>query len=220
MGHTMNVLIFGASGASGLHLVNEALARGHAVTAFVRDPARLKRTHAALRMSAGDVLDPASVATAVQGQEAVVCALGTMTEVKADRARRQRGVPVCSTGTHNIIQAMAQHGVRRIVVQSSASVGESLRTGKFGAGAVLRLLLHDVMQDKERQEALVRASRLDWTIIRPVKLSDAGKSGGIQSGEHLAWGLLSRISRADVAAFMLDAVTDTQTLRRAITLRA
>ena len=165
-------------------------------------------------------MDPATVNPAVPDQEAVVCALGTMTEAKVDRTRRQRGVRVCSTDTRNLIPAMTKHALRRIVVESSARVAESLRTGKFGAGSIIRLLLRDVMEDKHRQAASVRESGLDWTIIRPVKLSDGARSGHIQYAELLAWGLLSKIARAAVAAFMLDAIIDTRTLKRAITVRA
>lgn len=145
--HAMNILIFGATGAAGAHLVDQALERGHSVTPFVREPTRLKRTHTALRYVAGDAMDCSSLDPAVQRQDAVLCALGTMPESKADRVRRQCGVPVCSVGTQNIIQAMAAHEVRRIVVATSASVGQSLRTGRFGAGSIIRLLLRDVMED-------------------------------------------------------------------------
>jgi uncharacterized protein YbjT (DUF2867 family) len=75
------------------------------------------------------------------------------------------------------------------------------------------------MEDKHRQEASVRESGLDWTIIRPVQLSDGARSGHIQYAELLACGLLSRISRGAVATFMLDAIIDTKTLKRPITVR-
>ena len=213
----MRILIFGATGATGSQLVDQALARGHSVTAFVRDPARLTRTHPALLCVAGDVMDPATVNPALQGQEAVLCALGTMPEMKPDLPRRQPQVPVCSIGTRHIIDAMLRHGVRRIVVETSAGIGESRRTGRFGAAAIIRLLLRDVMADKERQEATLRASAVDWTIIRPVRLSDAARSGRVRCGDAIAWGLLSKISRADVAAVMLDCIADAATSKRAIT---
>jgi uncharacterized protein YbjT (DUF2867 family) len=214
----MNILIFGATGGTGTHLVEQALQRGHSATAFVRDPARLTRTHPSLRCIAGDVMDAATVPAAVAGQDAIVCALGTMPESKPDLVRRQPDVPVCSVGTRNILQAMANHGVRRIVVETSSSIGESRRTGKFGAATIIRLLLRAVMADKERQEAIVRGSGLDWTIIRPVRLTDGARSGRVRCGDGIAWSLMSKVSRADVAAVMLDAVDDSGTLRRAISV--
>lgn len=215
----MNLLIFGATGATGRLVVDQALELGHAVTAFVRDPARLRRSHPSLRHVAGDAMDAAMVDAAVQGHDGVVCALGASPEGKADRARRQPGVPVCSVGTANIVEAMARHRVRRIVVESSTSVGESRKAGRFGAATIVRLFLREVMDDKERQDAIVKSSGLDWTIVRPAKLSNGPKTGRLVSGEGLAWSLASSASRADVAAFLLAALSDTATIGRAITIR-
>jgi len=214
----MNILIFGATGGTGRQIVAQALERRHSVTAFVRDTARLQVAHPLLRCVVGDAMDLGSVGTALQDQDAVLCALGTMPEAKGDRSRRQPGVPVCSVGTRNIIQAMLQHSVRRLVVETSASVGDSRQAGRFGAGIIIRLLLRDVMEDKERQEMSVRDSALDWTIIRPVRLSDAARSDHVRSGKNLAWGLTSAVSRPDVAAVMLDALHDAGTLKSAITV--
>ena len=214
----MNILIFGATGATGRQLVEHALAAGHSVTAFVRDPARLHVAHPSLRHVVGDVMVPPTIEPAMPGHDAVLCALGTKPQDKADIGRRQPGVPVCSVGTANIMAAMARAGVRRIVVESSASVGHSLRTGRLGAGHVVRLLLRDVMRDKEQQESLVRNSSLDWTIVRPVMLNDRPAKGRLRSGDQLAWSLASSVSRADVAAFMISTLEDRSTLGRAITV--
>jgi putative NADH-flavin reductase len=216
----MKILIFGATGGTGTVLVDQALERGHAVTAFVRDRARLKQVHPALRAVVGDVMDPSTLDVAVGGQDAILCALGTMPESKYDRVRRQCGVPVCSVGARNIIGAMTRHEVRRIVVESSACVGNSRRTGRFGAGHFVHRLLHDVMDDKEQQETFIRDSALDWTIIRPVRLSSGARTGRVSIGDDLGWGLLSRVSRADVAAVMLDAMVDANTIKHAITVRS
>lgn len=215
----MQLLIFGATGATGQELLRQALAQGHAVTAFVRDPLRLATSHPALRHVVGDVMDAASVDDAMPGHQAVLCALGNLPEGKADADRRQRKVPVCSVGTAHIAAAMARHGLRRLIVESSASVGESRQTGRFGAGFVLRLLLGDVMADKDRQDAVLQSSALDWTLVRPPKLNNRPARGRLQSGEGLAWSLTSSASRADVAAFMLAVLSDTTTIRRALTVR-
>jgi putative NADH-flavin reductase len=216
----MNVIIFGATGGTGRHLVEQALDLGHSVTAFVRDPARMPRSHPLLRRAIGDVLDPSAVDSAMPGHDAVLCALGTMPESKHDRARRQPKVPVCSEGTKNIAEAMAHHGVRRIVVESAASIGASRNTSRFGAALIVRLLLKESMEDKERQEAVLEASTLDWTIIRPPRLSDGPRTRDSRFGDALPWSLISRISRADIAAFMVAVLNDASTCRRAITVLA
>ena len=102
----MNVVVFGPTGSTGRLVVEFALAAGHVVTAFARDPKRMPLTHPNLRIVKGDAMDPASVASAVQGQDAVICTLGVKPQAKDDLGRRQPGVPVCSVGTKNILAAM------------------------------------------------------------------------------------------------------------------
>jgi len=216
----MRLLIFGATGETGQHLVRLSLSQGHRVTAFVRDPTRIAPAGQQLEIAVGDVMQPTSVEAALSVHDAVLCALGTMPAGKADRLRRQPNVPVCSVGTKNILQAMSSHGCSRIVVESSTSVGDSRLTGGLGAAAVVRSLLKAVMEDKELQEAEIRASTTDWTIIRPVRLTNKPASGNVQSGERLSWGLLSSISRADTAAFMLSSVNDPDTFRKSLTIKS
>ena len=215
----MNLIIFGATGATGRLLVESALAAGHSVTAFVRDSKRLPVNHSRLRIVEGDAMDLASVASALPGQEAAICALGTMPEGKADLARRQPGVPVCSVGTRNILAAMDSCGCRRLLVESSASVGDSFSTGFLGAGFIVRLALRQIMADKELQEAATKASACDWTILRPVKLTDAPAKGNLKSGVSLRWNITSSATRADVANYMVNLLADSGTYRKAITLR-
>ena len=156
---------------------------------------------------------------AVPGHDAVICALGTMPEGKADLARRQPGVPVCSVGTRHILAAMATCGCRRLVVESSASLGSSCATGVLGAGYIVRLALRQVMADKALQEAATMASACNWTIVRPVKLSHAPAKGSLKAGADLRWNIASSATRADVADFMVRILTDSSTYRQAITLR-
>lgn len=216
----MNLLIVGASGATGQHLVRLALAQGHMVTAFVRDAARMRIESPLLTVKVGDVMKQASVDQAIAGQEAVFCALGAMPDTKADRDRRQPGVPVCSTGTKHLLGAMEKFGCQRIIVESSSSIGSSRHTGVFGASMVVRTVLRDVMDDKEAQEAAVMASSADWTIVRPVKLTNGPDRGAVRSGENLKWSLLSSVSRADTAVFMMAKLSDTSSFRKAITIKS
>ncbi|MEP7281739.1 MAG: NAD(P)H-binding protein [Rubrivivax sp.] len=214
----MNILVLGATGATGRLVVESALAAGHGVAAFVREPMRMRLTHSNLRVVQGDAMDRAAVAAAVRGADAVICALGTMPEAKPDRARRQPTVPVCSVGTTNILAALPPAG-GRLIVLSSVSVGDSYGAGILGAGLIVRLALRQVMADKEEQEAAVKASACDWTILRPVKLTNKPPRGHLKSGTDLRWNITSTATRADVVDYMLRILADRQTYSKAITLR-
>lgn len=215
----MNVIVFGATGATGRLIVESALSAGHSVTAFVRDSTRLTMTHPRLRACEGDAMDRSSVRLAIPGHDAAICALGTMPDGKDDRARRQPRVPVCSVGTKNILDAMHSCGCRRLLVESSVSVGDSYATGILGAGFIVRLVLEQVMADKELQEASTRASSCNWTILRPAKLTNGPAKGTLKSGVDLRWSIASTATRADVARFMVDILSDSSTYRQALTLR-
>lgn len=163
-------------------------------------------------------MDPASVASAVQSADAVICTLGVIPRAKADIGRRQLGVPVCSVGTKNILAAMPR-GRGRLIVESSVSVGESYRTGSFGAGFIVKLALKEVMADKEKQEVAVRESDCDWTIVRPATLTNKPARGNLKSGTDLRWSIISTATRADVAAYMVTILNDATTYKKAMTLR-
>jgi len=215
----MNAVVFGPTGSTGRLVVEFALAAGHVVTAFARDPKRMPLTHPNLRIVKGDAMDPASVASAVQGQDAVICTLGVKPQAKDDLGRRQPGVPVCSVGTKNILAAMPLGRGRRLIVESSVSVGESYHTGSFGAGFLVKLALKEVMADKEEQEAAVRESDCDWTIVRPATLTFKRARGNLKAGTDLRWNITSTATRADVAEYMVKILDDPATYKKAITVR-
>jgi putative NADH-flavin reductase len=210
----MRLLIVGASGGTGRHLVDQSLDAGHDVTALVRDAGRLALRHDRLRIVVADVMRPETIRVGVH--DAVLSTLGVMPE-GADRARRQRGVPVCSEGSRHLIAAMRDIGARRIVVETAASVGESRNESRFGAAWFVRRVIRDVIEDKERQEAFFRASGLDWTFVRPVKLSFGPLTGAVSVGEGLRWSW-TRVSRADAAAVMLHCASDPSTIGKALTV--
>jgi putative NADH-flavin reductase len=193
----MKLLIVGATGGTGLCLVDQALAAGHQVTAFVREPAKLRTTHANLSVVKGDVLDAASMAGAVKDQEAVLCALGT-------RDRSKTNVTV-SQGTKNLLAAMKAHGVKRLIVETALGVGDSKAHAGFLVNSILvPLFLKASNLEKERQEAMVKESGLEWTIVRPGGLTDKPLSGKVRGADDRS---VSRmVSRADVASFMLQQV--------------
>ena len=203
----MNLLIFGATGGTGRHLVKQALAEGHTVTAFARNPAALEIRHSNLLAAQGDVTDYASVERALAGHEAVLSALGSPT------LKRNT---VLSDGTRHIIKAMGQAGVRRLVFESSIGVGDSKdHVGLLFKWVFLPLVLRHVFADKEVQERYIKESSLEWVIVRPARLTNGARRGRYRRGAEINERAVGRsISRADVAAFMLEQVTDDTYLRR------
>ncbi len=210
----MKVIVFGATGPTGRRAVDEALARGHEVTAFVRDPSKLPTKHERLRVVQGDALDPASVEHALPGQEGVLVCLGA-------RNRSGKGWPprdIDFRATQNILAGMKKHGVKRLVCMTSMGVGDSKQVKSAPNWVFTRifmpLLLKKVFEAKEKQEAAIRASDTDWIIVRPTGLTNGPARARFRVTTDLS-PVPGRISRADVAAFMLGQLTSDQYLRKA-----
>ena len=205
----MRLLVIGATGGTGRELVRQALARGHEVRALVRDPAKAGSLDARAEVARGDVLDPASLAAAVRGREAVLSALGT-------RKLGRRPTTLFSDGTRNLIGAMRAEGARRLVCVTGIGAGESRGHGPWWYDRlVLPLLLDEIYKDKTRQEELIRGSGLDWVIVRPAILTNGPATGSARAVTDLAGSRFSKVSRADVAAFMLDQLTSDAYLGKA-----
>jgi putative NADH-flavin reductase len=203
----MRLTIFGASGRTGLLLVEQALAAGHAVTGFVRDPTRLTLRHERLTLVQGDATDPAPVGRAIEGADAVVSALGPV-----------RGGPkaILAAATPHMLAAMARHGVRRLVSLTGAGVAAPEDRPKLMNHLIkfaLTTLAGDVLRDGEEHARLIQASGLDWVIVRAPVLSDGPYTGRYRVG-WVGINTGARISRADLAAFMLTQVTDPTYLHR------
>lgn len=193
----MNIVVFGAAGGIGKHVVTQALARGWSVTAFVRRPEALGVTHPALTVVKGDVHDAAAVSAAVEGKDAALSSLGA-----PDRKSKVRSV-----GTENIVAAMKRHGVRRVIAVSAIGVGDSReqarRSSFFFGRIILPLFLSEPFADMDRMESALRQSSLDWTVVRPTGLHDGAAAGEVRV--TVDGGVVgARVSRASVAAFMLD----------------
>jgi putative NADH-flavin reductase len=201
----MKIVIFGSTGVTGSELLKRALQAGHEVTAFARSPEKVGVKHETLRTVQGDVLDSASVERAVQGQDAVFCVLGA-----------GRNGTVRSAGTANIIRAMENTGVRRLIVQSTLGVGDSKANLNFWWKYVMfGLLLRAAYADHERQEALVMKSNLDWTIVRPAALVKGEMTGKYQHGDlRNNRSLTLKISVSDAADFLLKQLTNTAYFRK------
>ncbi len=201
-GDAKRLLIIGATGGTGRQLVAQALARGHAVTVLVRNPAKLAMEHANLRVLSGNVLDAASVDAAVRGQDAVVSALGHKRFFGPTR--------ILSDGTRHILRAMEAQGVARLVCTSSLGIGDSAgRLGLLYTLFVTPIVLPFYFWDKARQERLIAASSTDWVIVRPGALTDGPGRGVYRHGPGVGSFLWTvRVSRADVADFLLSQVSD------------
>jgi putative NADH-flavin reductase len=200
----MKIIIFGATGKTGRELVRQALEAGHEVTAFVRDPARLDAHHPRLEVVVGQVMsDQAAVASAVKGQDAVITALGTEQTI-----RGMRSPGLVAQAMPAIIQAMTDAGVDRLVMLSAFGVGGSRREAPVFLRLMYGLFLGRVFADKAVGERLLRDSALDWTLVYPVLLTDGPQTGGYRADLQLQPGRPWRISRGDVADFMLSQLQD------------
>jgi len=203
----MKLVIFGSTGGTGRELVKQALEQGHSVTAYARDPAKIGNLqHSRLSVLRGDVLDPTTVATAVAGREAVLSSIGAGAERTTLREE----------GTRNIIEGMQGAGVKRLICQSSLGVGESrANLSFFTKYIIVPLFLRHPFADHERQEAVVKQCRLDWTIVRPPHLRDGPRTGVYRHGFPTTdTSIKGWISRADVADFMLKQLADDTYLRQ------
>lgn len=195
----MRILVLGASGRTGLQVVDQALGHGHDVTALVRDPGGFTVEHPRLSVVAGDARDAAAVQSAVEGQDAVISALGS---------RGERPVTVYSDGIANAIRAMAARDVRRLVVCSAGGAGG--RQNELPLPVRLFMMspgMKAIYEDLERMEGDVMLSDLDWTIVRPAGLTDGPLTGRYRAVPGSVVPKGTRISRADVAALMLKCAT-------------
>ena len=205
----MNIVIFGATGATGRCLVEQALSQGYKVTAFARNPLALPTRHANLSIVAGDVFHPEDVEEAVAGQEAVLCAIGGHDRLRMALSGHPRQPALCTTSTRNILEAMKKSGVTRLICLSAWGIGESKdRVPAVYKYMIFPLLMKEEYADKEAQEQLIRQSSIDWTILRPTRLTNGQRTGTYRMQSALEFSLQSHISRADVADCMLKQLTD------------
>jgi uncharacterized protein YbjT (DUF2867 family) len=168
----MKVLIVGASGFVGRSVLEQALARGHQVTALLRNPSALA-DHPGLRKIEGDAMNAAAVRDAVRGQDAVIDAIGLSTSKAPKRggnlAKGER-TTLFSVTAQNIVDAMKAEGVKRLIAMSNVGVGDSRDAVPWIARKVIFPLflsfLIAIFEDKERMEPIIMNSGLDWTIVR------------------------------------------------------
>ncbi|MFI6763793.1 NAD(P)-dependent oxidoreductase [Micromonospora sp. NPDC050417] len=192
----MKIVVFGATGGTGRETVTQGLAAGHHVTAVVRRPDALPAAPRLQIAVLPDLNNVEQVHGVVDGRDAVISALGT----------NARGpVSVCTDGVRSILVAMTRTGVRRLIVVSAHGAAES-NDGSFYTRSLWAMLGHK-MRDKDEMEKLIRASDVDWTIVRPPALTRKPRTGHYHVGTDLKIRLTSTISRADLADFLLREAT-------------
>ncbi|MEV5754300.1 NAD(P)H-binding protein [Actinoallomurus sp. NPDC052308] len=210
----MRITVFGANGPTGRLLTGQALAAGHEVAAVTRRPDSFPLNHDRLQVVGADALDPAAVDAAVAGRDAVLSTLG----VPAGK----EPISTYSRGAANIVTAMERHQVRRLAVVSSTGVDpHPYSDGGFLFNRVLlpyvtKVLGKTMYDDMRRMETLVRASDLDWTIVRPSALYHSPSVTGYTVVEGQADGRFT--ARADLAASMLALLDDDRHLRATVSV--
>jgi putative NADH-flavin reductase len=201
----MRLAVIGAAGATGRLIVKHALKNGHDVTAVVRDPTKMGDVPG-VRAVQADMMDVASLEAALRGHDAVVFAAGPP-HMKASTAR--------TDGARNTVAAMKSVGIRRLVAISGLGAGETRdKLGFIASRIVVPLILGRLLMDQNGLEQAIRASDLDWTIVRPGELKDGASKGGVKVSQD-GTGISSSVSRDDVAKFIVDELTASKHIRNA-----
>jgi uncharacterized protein YbjT (DUF2867 family) len=203
------VLVIGASRGIGLETVKAALAAGHRVRAFARSAVAVD--HPMLDVVTGDALDRAAVERALDGVDAVVQVLGAPKQPDVYIG----GTNLFSRATRMLVDAMTAHGPKRLIVVTGLGAGDSRGHGGFLYDRFLfALVLERVYRDKDVQEQIVRRSNLDWTIVRPGQLTNGAPTGKARAFADPAEWRAGPVTRADVARFLVEQVTDLAYLRK------
>jgi putative NADH-flavin reductase len=206
----MKLIVFGATGTVGILLLKQALQQGYEVTAFTRSPEKLKSlSQVNLKIFKGDILNPKDVDDAIHNHDFVLCALGDGNKGK-----------VRAAGTKNIITSMQKNSIRRLICQTTMGLGESEgNLNFFWKYVMFGLLLKKAFQDHQLQEQYLLGSNLDFTIVRPSAFTDGDVTRNYKVGFDGNYKNLNlKISRADVADFMLQQITNSEYLKSAVSI--
>jgi uncharacterized protein YbjT (DUF2867 family) len=203
----MKVLVLGATGGTGRLIVHDALEKGHSVVALVRSKARAPDLRGA-DIIEGDARDEGALMRALDGCDAVVSSLGTGVSPFSE-------VSVLTEATRALLPAMTRNGVRRLICISALGVGDSRGHGGFVFDRLFQpLLLRHAYKDKGRQEAAIRASSLDWVIVRPAMLTNDPARGSVRAIVDLAGVNGGKVARADVTRFVVEQLATNIWLKR------
>ena len=207
----MKLLIIGATRGIGLQLLQQALANDHFVTALVRSPQKVVTQHERLNVIQGDIRDSLSVDRATEGQEAVISSIGIMPTRKP--------VSVFSAGMQNVLNLMKINGIKLLIAVTGIGAGDSRGHGGFFYDKIFQpLLLKTIYEDKDREEALIKDSAMDWIIVRPGFLTNGPVTGEYRVLTDLVGVKAGKISRADVAHFILGQLDSSEYFRQTLLL--
>jgi putative NADH-flavin reductase len=205
-----NILVFGATGRTGVIFLERALANGYKVTAFVRNPDKLQIEDRKLKIVQGDIQNQTDVEKATKGQDVVVVMLAN----KTSNALRQANT-VISEATTNIIAAMHKNKVERLFFVSSFGISNRIF---WPEKLFIRTFMKNVFADIPKQENLVSRSDLDWTIVRPARLVNQELTEKYKIGGDMHIGLFAKIARADVADFLVKYIQDDSLIDKTVTI--
>lgn len=201
------ILVLGATGGTGRLIVSQAVARGYDVAVLARSAEKIRDLQGVTPII-GDARDEKVLRQALRNRDAVISALGTPVSPF-------REVTLLSTATRALVSAMKAEQVSRLVCITGIGAGDSAGHGGFLFDKLIfPLLLRKVYADKDRQEALIRDSRLDWVLVRPSVLNDKAGRDKIRALTDLTGFHGGTISRSDVAKFVLDQVAAQDWVRR------
>lgn len=206
----MKLIIFGATGSVGIHLVTQALRQGHTITAFTRNTGKFSSVnHPHLNIFGGDIRELSQVENAIKGHDCVFCVIGDGSKGR-----------VRAKGTKNIVMAMKKNGINRIICQTTLGLGESRgNLDFFWKYIMFGLLLKRAFSDHQLQEKYLFESGLDYTIVRPAAFTDGEITNRYKIGFHGNYKNLNlKISRADVADFMLRQLNSDLYSRKAVSI--
>jgi len=202
-----NILVFGASGGTGLEVVEQALEAGHKVTAVLRQPDKFPIRHEQLRIIKGDVLNPLTYENTFFGMDVVISCLGT---------RSREPTVVYSQGVTNILQAMQKVGMDRIICLSAGAVEIAPNTSflmKFLIKNILQKLFKYSYADMLLMEGVLRGSNLNWTVIRPPRLLNGDRTGKYRTSINEFIPNMSSLNRADLADYIIHHIDDEKTYK-------
>ena len=202
----MNLLIVGANGKTGRALVQQACALGHNVTALVHHAP--KQPMYCARIIEGDARNPQLLDSAIATQHAVIDTIGTRKPFLKTTLE--------TVAARHLIAAMRRHGLRRIIAVSSIGVGDSIANTPALYRTLMPIFFRGAIPDKEGMEFELRQSNLDWTIVRPAGLTDGPQTNAVQIVTPESHRHVRRISRADVAAFILSHLADAALSQRTV----
>ncbi len=221
MKDSQKVLVIGATGGTGLATMRELIDQGHQISALVRSPEKLKGWDSRLKVIRGDVMCLQDIERAMTGQDVVIVTVGISENPLLVRLFGSRKTPMCvrSLGTQNVITAMNNHGVEKLIVQSSFGVGDSRDKLSFIDRLFFKLFLKPQIEDTEKQEIIVKSSNLQWVLIQPVHLRSDSKVETILASAKGETGQ-SSIARRSVAKFLVQMVESSEYLRQSVALSA